>query len=101
MWPRDAYVGQRVVCIDSDWGPYEATATKLGCKLPTENTVYTIREIVAVLTDVGIRLEEIVNPKVSEYGRYEPFFNAEQFKPVDESRLDVFRELLEPVHADA
>lgn len=94
MWPRDAYVGQHVVCVDDDWGGYADQAVTMGCRLPEKPRVYTIRQIAECIDGVGFRLIEIVNPKVARYGKEEPTFCASQFKPLDESRLDVFRRML-------
>lgn len=96
MWPRDAYVGQRVVCVSDDWGPYAARSEQRGTKLPSVNRVYTIRAIELVGGEIGLYFVELINPKIAMNGT-EQCFIAANFKPVDESRLDVFREMLKNV----
>lgn len=86
MWPRDAYVGQHVVAIRSLSDPETGERLERG-------KVYTIREIMVhdfVATEgvVYFALREIVSNIV----RYDAV------RPVDESRLDVFREMLKNAH---
>lgn len=102
MWPRDAYVGQHVVCIEARWGVYGERAIKKGCVLPKPNHVYTIREILDIPGyGIGFKFVELVNPKVSNFGTEEPSFDPKQFKPVDPKRIEVFKAMLNPVPVDA
>ncbi len=88
-------VGQKVVCIDDDWG-----SAPMGGQvqyLPTKNDVYTVRAItVNGNGKVFIRLHEIVNPQTDKH--HEAEFWAECFRPVAERKTDisVFRKLLQP-----
>lgn len=94
MWPRDAYVGQRVVCVDGRFGVPDRVVSALGCAFPKKGTVYTIRSVEAFEEGIGLTFVELVNPHVAEHGTCEPTFATAQFKPVDETCLDIFREML-------
>lgn len=84
-----------VICIDGNWGPEgKELVTRYGGKLPVKGKVYTIREIVAFPNGDGLRLEEIVNPLVCSNYSTEPTFSTIQFRPVQDSDLDIFREML-------
>lgn len=97
MWPRDAYVGQRVVCVDdvirSEDVPHWINLVGDLDGL-TFGTVYTIRRIGIsdIYGTVDIYLEEIIRPIESD--EPETGYFADRFRPLDESRLDVFREML-------
>lgn len=85
MW----HVGQRVVCVDdSNWSDDHI-------KHPIKGRIYTIREIDTIGGIDGFWLEEIINP-IKTYcdGVCEAGFKRERFKPLDEKRLDIFREML-------
>lgn len=93
------HVGQPIVCV---------RACPDGCGLGTEalpkvGTVYTVREadVCRYSGVVCVLLVEIVNPValywLSHLGVHvhcEPAFNGNQFRPLDEKRLDVFRAML-------
>lgn len=81
MWPRDAYVGQHVVAIES-------LSDHVAGERLERGKVYTIREITTVKGVVYFALREIVSNIV----RYDAV------RPVDESRLDVFRGMLKNAH---
>lgn len=93
--------GMRVVCICDDWPPgfKERETLRHGAIFPVKGRVYTLREVI-VTPDTGelvVRLVEIVNPAIvflwnDTLG--EPLWGAFRFRPLDESRLDVFRNLL-------
>lgn len=96
--------GMRVVLIRPYTSPdYLITADAYGLTLPREGVVYTIRGVFPpqpVADGSGsalpLLLNEIVNPAV-EYpdGKVsEPSWASTRFRPVDETRLDVFRNLL-------
>lgn len=98
-WPQNAFVGQRVVCIVDDWNSdqsrrlIEAHPT---FKFAKKGIVYTIREVVPNITrdGLGLRLVEIVNPTLgTSVGPFEPTFQIEAFRPVDETKIDVFRRI--------
>lgn len=91
--------GMRVVCVNDDFGAdAPAVSTRLGITLPTKGTVYTLREVVkcGCCTHLNVRLAEIRNPiiRMLDGGQDEPAFGDFRFRPLDESRLDVFRNLL-------
>lgn len=92
--------GMRVVCIDDVWPPFIQAEQRLGrCNFPEKGRVYTLREVF-IAPEVGVvvvRLREINNPPVAVFGDGslgEPCWGAHRFRPLDESRLDVFRDLL-------
>jgi hypothetical protein len=89
--------GQLVVCVDdSEW--------RRPCwndeHTPTKGTVYTVRDAVLAWggTKVGeqhIHLIEVVNEaKKYASGFGEPWWWHGFFRPIDDSRLDVFRKAL-------
>jgi len=88
------HVGQLVVCVDGRWdrcSGYKEFS-------PTKGVVYTVREIVEHGENIGLQLEEIINPPYLYIeGFCEVAFAAARFRPVVETRLDVFREMLAPV----
>ena len=85
-------VGQKVVCIDDDWGPAPEVQ-----HWPKKGDVYTVRSIaVGRSNKIFIRLHEVVNPKTDEH--HEAEFWAECFRPAVERKTDisVFQRLLQP-----
>ena len=92
--------GMLVVCIDDAWPPFIKAEQRLGrCGFPEKGRVYTLRDVF-IAPEVGVlvvRLCEIHNPAVAVFGDGrlgEPCWGAHRFRPLDESRLDVFRNLL-------
>lgn len=92
MWPRDAYVGQHVVALQTvHWRDSVAFGLEKG-------KVYTIR---------AVHLVEMFNNAVylSLHDDTTIITRADLVRPVDESRLDVFRAALKRKgvwkHADA
>jgi hypothetical protein len=98
--------GQRVVCVDdTDWSDKDvldawyAKQTGSGARWPVKGQVYTIRSIEwsERLATPCLKFAEIVNAIVpTQTGLGELAFGADRFKPLDETRLDVFRSLLTP-----
>lgn len=96
-------VGKRVVCICT--GESWIAACTI---VPQQNKIYTIKATRIGLTVrgetvLGLRFEEFESYSATE--EYEPedgywWFAAPDFRPVDERRLDVFRQLLKTVPAD-
>lgn len=92
-------VGQLVVCVRDDGFPNKETMRQRGAEFPVRGRIYTMRDLYA--SDRGgllcCRLVEITNPTLSVlcgcYGA-EPGFSVSRFRPVVDSRLDVFREML-------
>lgn len=83
-----------VICVNDDWGPSgKELITRYGGKLPIKGKVYTIREVITRGSREGYRLEEIINPPVCA-GMIEPAFIADQFRPVRDSDMDIFRNML-------
>lgn len=89
-WYNNAHIGQRIVAL-ATW-----KARPNLQHLPQRGRVYTVRAITYHEADgVGVFLQEFVNdPYVHGGLMQEPTYDADHFKPVDESRLDEFRKLL-------
>lgn len=104
-WIQTAKVGQRVVCINDRWGGPDVRLLQAeGYIFPKKHNIYTIREIRPDSKNIGLLFEEIPNSVVHTVGGIlEVGFIADRFKPLDESRLDIFRAMLveKPQHADA
>lgn len=87
------HIGQRVVCVDATDGG--------GCFPPTmdgllKGAVYTVRWAgLSVSSREAIRVEEITRTKLPGTD-HEVGFLASRFRPVDETRLEVFRQMLAP-----
>lgn len=99
----DITAGMRVVCVRDYTDPKQiAMAVALGVALPQRSIVYTVRDVSSPHPDlegvmqIPIRLCEIINPAVlhDAGAMREPAWAASRFRPLDESRLDVFRNLL-------
>jgi hypothetical protein len=93
--------GVRVVCVFDDWPPgfKEQEQLRHGSAFPVKGRVYTLRDVVISedTRELLVRLVEIVNPPVVilwDGSIGEPLWGAFRFRPLDESRLDVFRNLL-------
>lgn len=97
----DGYeIGKRVVCICDPWYLDRHDYRRGIAKFPKKGGVYTIRahRMSRYGEGLGLLLVEIVNPKNQYLGGFmEVSFLARRFKPLDETRLDVFRSLLTPI----
>ncbi|RWH31628.1 hypothetical protein [Mesorhizobium sp.] len=97
----DYRIGQFVACIDDKLKFTGQTPD--GMVLPRKGNVYRIRTVEAFRVPDGrsllfLRFDEIRNPEYpSSIGPYEPVFDARAFKPLDEQRLDVFRQHFAPI----
>lgn len=86
------HVGQLVVYVGCS-GPFTKGLGKE--KWPTKGTVYTVRALVTRWPQPAIRLAEIVNePLAYGDGTYECAWWSGAFRPVDETRIAVFRQAL-------
>lgn len=99
-WVRNAFVGQRVICVDTiNFHVRVKNDSQKNLNGLKTGEIYTVREvyICPVWGIESIRINEIVRP-FDHIG-----YGAFRFKPLDESRLDVFRAMLveKPQHADA
>lgn len=84
------HVGQLVICIKQGrW--HGGTGREID---PVYGTIYTVRDSVLFGLISAIRLVEIVN-EPDETGE-EVTYTADRFRPVDDTRLSIFRSLLEP-----
>jgi hypothetical protein len=81
-------IGSKVVCISDKWDENSPASTIIVTPfLPSKGKIYTIREIVKTGGDFYIRLNEIVNPRVTRFS--EPSFWIYLFRPVTETDIDV------------
>ena len=82
-------IGQKVVCIDDDWGPMPVDMAGHVQRWPKKDDVYTVRtiDVEKSTSKVFIRLHEIVNPE-SDKDREAEFW-AECFRPVVERETDI------------
>lgn len=94
------HVGQLCACVvdRSFWKPWD------GETLPAKGRIYTVREV-NPLSRWGehphVRLVEITNaPQRYGDGVFEVAFDAAGFRPLDDSRLDVFRKALTDAPVD-
>jgi hypothetical protein len=73
-------IGQKVVCLISDW------PSPNGEETPTKDGIYTIRELVYGPCGLSLRLEEIINiPHLYSRGLMECSFIAQYFRLIDYS----------------
>jgi len=87
-WPANAYVGQKVVCVEAWALGNEGYGDEIG---PVEGQTYTIRDIyiLPIRNILCFRLVEIVNPHhiysdlVGESGFYVRRFRPAQTKSTD------------------
>ena len=91
-WPRDAYVGQKVVCLEENASLY--CICGCGVRSPEAKTVYTISKVwLGKYDQIGIDLIEYPAPNDSPHN---PFWNALAFRPVQgaEKGMGVLRGIL-------
>jgi hypothetical protein len=83
-WYYDAYVGQKVVCVDACGFPLGWAESP-----PKEGKIYTVRQVVR-RTSVGLLLCEIVNePRLYADGFLEAAFCARRFRPAVQPRKEL------------
>ena len=98
------HVGQKVVCVDNKHTPkpvghWEEWKRRFGVTKPIRGEVYTIREIAARKNGgLRLRLVEIVNPPAEfrDAPAQEPWFWAENFRPVKTTSIEIFEQMLAP-----
>jgi hypothetical protein len=102
-WPRDAYRGQRVICIEEyKMTPERKVREERGFKFPAEGGIYTIRDIRMFNNVLGCTLEEIRNPEVQwKNGDFcECYYKVDKFRPLEKNStfegMKILRKLLEP-----
>lgn len=84
--------GMLVACVRDDW-----THTQNDTR-PQKGRVYTVRDTLLSSGRFGLRLVEIVNPPRQHVDLFcETAWDAEHFRPLDETRLAVFGKALVPV----
>lgn len=95
------HVGQHVVCVDDDENSFKiagVTYRRVTLDGLTAGRVYTVRIVGPTihkhvhLCPVDLWLEELHRPHRSD-GR-EPGFAAARFRPVDETKLSIFKAML-------
>lgn len=85
------HVGQQVVCIQ--YGRNPNAPKHLRHAIPGQ--VYTVRGFLEWGTELGIYVEEIINPLHTS--GVEWAFYKDCFRPVKPTSIDVFRKLLSPI----
>jgi hypothetical protein len=90
-------VGRRVVCITEFHGDWALVCSAM----PAKGRIYTIRAVTlgensAGETRVGLRFEEFEAHRLGAFAQSgdEWSFAATDFRPVDEARLEQFRQFL-------
>jgi len=99
------HVGQQVVCVASRWPTYY----HIHCDtLPKHGSIYTVRATVTVCGELGLFLEEIINPPsaFTNAPAQEQAFHCDGFRPVKQTSIEIFRQILvsppkSPVREDA
>lgn len=84
------HIGQEVICVNDDF----TNSFKLSDeKFPVKGSIYHIRDIEDVHGEIGLRLEELVNPQRTGFGSKEPWeccFKSARFRPLTKSTYDQF-----------
>lgn len=83
-------IGDQVICIDG--GNWTEQALLLIPNRPKEDKLYTIRDVALTRNGKALLLEEIENPLVphpSGMGLFEPNFNANRFRKIDEEKQSI------------
>ncbi|TGP22327.1 MULTISPECIES: hypothetical protein [unclassified Mesorhizobium] len=94
----DYHVGRLVACIDENWQYNMPGEEPEGMTLPRKGGVYRIRSRVFLGSVLFLRFEEICNPEQpSPTGPFEPVFDNRSFMPLDDKRLDIFRQHFAPI----
>ncbi|MFG1410316.1 hypothetical protein V5G24_04305 [Xanthobacter sp. VTT E-85241] len=81
--------GTLVVCVGC-FGFWRDAAARLGCAVPYQDLVYTVRDILDHDSAPFVRLEEIVNPVVPG-ARGECSFDAAAFRPIHRPDISALR----------
>jgi len=86
-WPRDAYVGQKVVCVDY---PQKYQASFPNLKHPQNGEIYTVREVFLFREHIFIRLHEIKNEKneSASFELNEAAWFTDWFRPLETRRTE-------------
>jgi hypothetical protein len=94
------HVDQKVICIRDDW--QGSSPLKLnGAALPVKGQIYTIIRISMEPKGPFLLFRELPVMQVVENKTGELWWFAESFKPIDDSKLDQFRALLNPKEDEA
>jgi hypothetical protein len=89
------WIGQKVVCVDDRGLAAALHQDEVG---PLVGDIYTVRGLICVNGQHGVKLFEIVNPPHQYWGETrECAFYARRFRPVVEKKTDisVFEEILQ------
>jgi hypothetical protein len=93
-------IDQKVICINDDWHRFSPVVLD-GLALPQKWAVYTIIAIKADERGRWLTLAEIPSRQtVKGIGCIYVTWGVAHFKPLDDSKLDIFREALAPSDAD-
>lgn len=85
------HVGMKVVCVHTF-----NTLRLPGETYPVVGNVYTIRDIQPHAEQIGLRLEEIINPLYYNDDTQDCIFSSIRFRPVTKTSIDIFTAMLAP-----
>lgn len=97
------HVGQMVVCVKDAGHNYPDIRAKWGHILdkmtPAEiGRIYTVRDVETRTHILTLRLEEILGPVVDTHvGPFEIPYASTSFRPVKETSIQIFRDLVAPI----
>ncbi len=94
------HIGQRVVCTprDAESQPYDWDAIKQGVHALEVGRIYTVRDVDYRGVDLGwwsepaIRLDEIINPILEDFGPWEVGYSPRRFRPITETEAETSEE---------
>jgi len=91
-------IGEKVVCVNNSNIQIDELELRIGCRIPIEKEIYTIRQIIYDDGDCFM-LEEIINPKLEyDRGMGEMYFYATRFRKLDHAFGEkICAEILESV----
>lgn len=91
------HVGQLVICVDARPAPDgEPMPIRLG-------TIYTVARWAVfpeVINGPGVVLAEPAAQPRARFGYWAPAYDPARFRPIDDSKIEVFRKALKDVPAD-
>ncbi|MFG1388842.1 hypothetical protein [Xanthobacter versatilis] len=82
------HVGQQVICIDDNWG---SDGHNIPIDAPKKGMVYSVREVIFNVPFPSGHFFDLEEVRCG-------LWDAEQFRPVKPTSIEVFRQLLSPIH---
>lgn len=87
--------GMFALCVVD--APSHWAAVQFAASYPKKGEVVTVRAVNVWPASIKLRFEEHWNEQLRREGDIEPGFSASWFRPLSETRLDIFRQHLAPV----